>query len=45
MYSSAFRGGEFGYGLTAAAVLVLECLMAILVINRIFKSEKSVGDL
>lgn len=45
MYSSAFRAGEFGYGLSAAAVLVLECLMAILVINWIFKSEKSVGEL
>lgn len=45
MYSSAFRAGEFGYGLTAAAVLVLECLAAILVINFIFKSEKGVGDL
>jgi raffinose/stachyose/melibiose transport system permease protein len=42
MYSSAFRSGEFGYGLAAAAVLVLECLMAILVINWIFKTEKAV---
>ncbi len=38
MYSSAFRSGEFGYGLAAATVLVLECLMAILVINRLFKT-------
>lgn len=45
MYSSAFRAQEFGYGLAAAAVLVLECLMAILVINFIFKAEKTVGDL
>lgn len=40
MYSSAFRSGEFGYGLAAATVLVLECLMAILVINRIFKTTE-----
>ncbi len=45
MYSSAFRAGEFGYGLAAAAILVLECLMAIVVVNYIFKSEKAVGDL
>lgn len=45
MYSAAFRSGEFGYGLAAAAILVLECLIAIMVINFIFKSEKAVGDL
>ncbi len=45
MYSAAFRANEFGYGLAAAAVLVLECLAAILVINFIFKSEKVAGDL
>lgn len=44
MYSAAFRGGEFGYGLTAAAVLVLECLMAILVINRLVKTENAVEE-
>ncbi|MDH8676807.1 sugar ABC transporter permease [Fusibacter bizertensis] len=43
MYSSAFRSNEFGYGLAAAAILVLECLMAILVINFVFKSEPTVG--
>lgn len=42
MYSAAFRSGEFGYGLTAAAVLVLECLMAIMVVNAVFKTEKAV---
>lgn len=44
MYSAAFRGGEFGYGLTAAAVLVLECLMAILVVNRLIKSENAAEE-
>jgi len=43
MYSAAFRSNEFGYGLAAASVLVLECLMAILVINFIFKTEPEVG--
>ncbi len=40
MYSSAFRSGEFGYGLAAASILVLECLMAILVINKVFKTKE-----
>jgi len=40
MYSSAFRSGEFGYGLAAASILVLECLMAILVINKVFKTTE-----
>ena len=41
MYSSAFRSGEFGYGLAAATILVLECLIAILVINRVFKTKNA----
>lgn len=44
MYSAAFRGGEFGYGLTAAAVLVLECLMAIIVVNRLIKTENAAEE-
>lgn len=42
MYSAAFRSGEFGYGLASATVLVLECLMAIIVVNWLFKTEKAV---
>ncbi len=45
MYSAAFRGGEFGYGLTAAAVLVLECLMAIIVINRLVKTQNEAEEM
>jgi raffinose/stachyose/melibiose transport system permease protein len=41
MYSSAFRSGEFGYGLAAATILVLECLIAILVINRVFNTKNT----
>lgn len=40
MYSAAFRSKEYGYGLAAASVLVLECLMAIIVINALFKMKK-----
>ena len=39
MYSSAFRSGEFGYGLAAASMLVLECLVVIILINRLFKQD------
>lgn len=39
MYTSSFRAGEFGYGMSAATILVIECLFAILVINRVFRTE------
>jgi len=41
MYSSAFRSKEYGYGLAAASMLVLECLAAIIVINAVFKTNDS----
>ncbi|MEE1199696.1 MAG: sugar ABC transporter permease [Christensenellales bacterium] len=42
MYRQAFVSHKYGYGLSAAAILVLECLVAILVLNWIFKDrEKS----
>jgi raffinose/stachyose/melibiose transport system permease protein len=40
MYRSAFRVGEFGYGSAAAAVLVIECLLATLIINRLVARER-----
>lgn len=42
MYSAAFRSGQFGYGLAAAAVLVLECLLAIVLVNKLFKTDPAV---
>jgi len=39
MYSSAFRAKEHGYGLAAAVIMVLECLMVMIVINRIFEDR------
>lgn len=44
MYTSAFKSKEYGYGLSAAVIMVLECLMAMIVINKIFsdKEEKEV---
>lgn len=44
MYSAAFRSGEFGYGLAAASVLVLECLMVIIVVNMLFRDRDAVKE-
>lgn len=40
MYRSAFRVGEYGYGMASATVLVLECLIATIVINRLIGRER-----
>lgn len=40
MYSSAFRAGEYGYGMASATFLVVECLIATLVINRLIAKER-----
>lgn len=40
MYRSAFRVNEFGYGCAAAAVLVIECLLATIIINKSFRREQ-----
>ena len=40
MYRQAFVSHKYGYGLSAAAILVLECLVAILVLNWIFKDRE-----
>lgn len=44
MYSSAFRRGQYGYGLAAAAVMVLECLVVMMVINFIFRDKEEIRD-
>ncbi|QJD84214.1 carbohydrate ABC transporter permease [Cohnella herbarum] len=40
MYKAAFRSGEYGYGSAAAAVLVLECLLFTILINKFVAREK-----
>lgn len=40
MYRSAFRTGKYGYGMTAAAILVIECLIATIIINKLIAKEK-----
>ena len=40
MYNNAFSRQKFGYGLTSASVLVLECLAIILVLNWLMKDRE-----
>lgn len=40
MYSSSFRAYEYGYGMSAATFLVIECLIATLVINKLVAKDE-----
>ena len=40
MYRQAFVSHKYGYGLASAAILVLECLAVILVLNWLFKDRE-----
>lgn len=40
MYRSAFRVNEFGYGSATAVMLVLQCLVVTLIINKLIAREK-----
>jgi raffinose/stachyose/melibiose transport system permease protein len=42
MYSSAFRASEYGYGMASASFLVIECLIATIVINKLIAKENIV---
>jgi len=39
MYTAAFKRGQYGYGLAAAAVMIMECMIVMLVINYIFRDK------
>ena len=39
MYTAAFKRGQNGYGLAAAAVMILECMVVMMVINHIFRDK------
>lgn len=39
MYRSAFKIGEYGYGSAAAIILVIQCLIATVLINRFVAKE------
>ncbi|KOR89673.1 carbohydrate ABC transporter permease [Paenibacillus solani] len=40
MYKAAFRSNEYGYGSAAAAILVIECLLFTILINKFVAREK-----
>jgi raffinose/stachyose/melibiose transport system permease protein len=40
MYKSAFQRGEFGYGCASAVILVAECLLFTLIINKLMARER-----
>lgn len=42
MYRSAFRVGEYGYGMASATVLILECLLATILINKLVARQRIV---
>ena len=42
MYRSAFRVGDYGYGMASATVLILECLLATILINKLIARERIV---
>jgi raffinose/stachyose/melibiose transport system permease protein len=39
MYNAAFKKNNYGFGLAAASVMVLECMMVMLLINFIFRDK------
>ena len=43
MYKTAFNSVDFGYGSTLAVFLVIECLAAVFVIQRLLGSAKGDG--
>ena len=39
MYTAAFKRGQYGYGLAAATVMILECMVVMMVINHLFRDK------
>jgi len=44
MYNAAFKKSDYGYGLAAASVMVLECMLVMLLINFIFREKNQLKD-
>ena len=42
MYRSAFKIGNYGYGCTSAVMLVVQCLIVSIIINRLVARERIV---
>lgn len=43
MYNSVFKVQQYGYGMASAAVMVLECMTLMIVINVIFRERDAYG--
>jgi len=44
MYNAAFKKSDYGYGLAAASVMVLECMLVMLLINFIFREKNQLKE-
>ena len=44
MYNAAFKKSQYGYGLAAASVMVVECMLVLLFINFIFRDRDEVKE-
>ena len=44
MYNAAFKKSQYGYGLAAATVMVVECMAVLLIINFIFRERDALKD-
>ena len=42
MYTAAFKRGQYGYGLAAAAVMIIECMVVMFIINYIFRDKDEI---
>ena len=40
MYKAAFREFRYGYGMAAASILVIQCLVILLIVNRLFRAKE-----
>lgn len=40
MYKAAFREYRYGYGMASASMLVIQCLIIMLIVNRLFRSKE-----
>jgi raffinose/stachyose/melibiose transport system permease protein len=44
MYSAAYKQNKYGYGLAAATIMVLECMVVMMVINFVFRDKKEADE-
>jgi raffinose/stachyose/melibiose transport system permease protein len=44
MYNAAFKKSDYGYGLAAASIMVIECMLVMLVINFIFRERDQLKE-